>query len=269
MNLRETLELLARGELTVDEARDRLSLAGIASVDEFARLDVDRHTRKGIPEVVYAPGKSDGQLHDICKSLLERTGRVIVSGLEDDRWETLLERFAGAGVAGKPAGHTLVLARPGSEIPRTGGRIGILSAGTADVPAAEQARIMAEEMGVEVVKAYDVGVAGVHRLVEPLKEMVIAGVAAIIVAAGMEGALPSVIAGIVPVPVIGLPTSAGYGLGGQGVAALLAMLQSCSPGLVVVNIDNGIGAGATAALIANRVAGSQARSPSESTQPLR
>lgn len=256
MNLRETLQLLARGELTVDEARDRLSLSGIAALDDFARLDVDRHARKGIPEVVYAPGKSDEQLHGICKSLLKRAGRVIISNLEDDRRAALLERFASAGLSEELAGNTLVLALPDSGVPRTGGRIGILTAGTADVPAAEAARVMAEEMGVEVIRAYDVGVAGIHRLVEPLKEMVAGGVAAIIVAAGMEGALPSVVAGIVPVPVIGLPTSAGYGLGGKGVAALLAMLQSCSPGLSVVNIDNGIGAGATAALIANRAAGS-------------
>ena len=109
-------------------------------------------------------------------------------------------------------------------------------------------------MGVAVVSAFDVGVAGLHRLATPLDEMRAAGVAAMVVAAGMEGALPSVVAGLVEVPVIGLPTSTGYGLGGRGEAALLGMLQSCSPGLVVVNIDNGIGAGATAALIARRAA---------------
>jgi NCAIR mutase (PurE)-related protein len=110
-------------------------------------------------------------------------------------------------------------------------------------------------MGCEVLTAYDVGVAGVHRLVAPLRTMIEAEVAAVVVAAGMEGALPSVVAGMVPVPVIGLPTSTGYGLGGGGVTALLSMLQSCCPGLVVVNIDNGVGAGATAALIANRAGG--------------
>lgn len=255
MNIRETLELLARGELTVDEARDRLSLDGIAPIADFARLDVDRHARKGIPEVVYAPGKTAEQLREISQGLLGRCGRVIVSGMKEDQWQPLLGQFADIARIENRAAATLVLALPDSSVPSTGGRVGILSAGTADLPAAEQARIMAEEMGAEVIRAYDVGVAGVHRLVEPLREMITAGVAAIIVAAGMEGALPSVVAGIVPVPVIGLPTSAGYGLGGKGVAALLAMLQSCSPGLVVVNIDNGIGAGATAALIANRAAG--------------
>src|SRR5437764_106281 len=128
------------------------------------------------------------------------------------------------------------------------------SAGTSDIPAAEEAALLAEEMGCEVTRIYDVGVAGLHRLVEPLRNLLSTGVDAIIVAAGMDGALPSVVAGLVPVPVIGLPTSIGYGLGGKGVAALLSMLQTCAPGLSVVNIDNGVGAGITAAMIANRVA---------------
>jgi len=114
--------------------------------------------------------------------------------------------------------------------------------------------VLAEEMGCETVAIYDVGVAGIHRLFEPLHKMLEAAVDVIVVAAGMDGALPSVVAGLVNVPVIGLPTSVGYGFGGKGVSALLSMLQTCSPGLVVVNIDNGVGAGATAAMIANRVA---------------
>jgi len=122
------------------------------------------------------------------------------------------------------------------------------------VAIADEAAIVCREMGVAVLTAYDVGVAGVHRLVGPLRAMTDAGAAAIIVAAGMEGALPSVVSGLVDVPVIGLPVSTGYGLGGRGEAALLGMLQSCSPGLVVVNIDNGVGAGVTAALIARRSA---------------
>jgi len=134
------------------------------------------------------------------------------------------------------------------------GAVGVLAAGTSDLGVAGEAVAMCRAMGVSVVSAFDVGVAGLHRLATPLEEMRAAGAAAIVVAAGMEGALPSVVAGLVDVPVIGLPTSTGYGLGGRGEAALLGMLQSCSPGLVVVNIDNGIGAGATAALIARRAA---------------
>ena len=143
----------------------------------------------------------------------------------------------------------------------TGGQVGVISAGTSDIPVAEEAALIAEEMGCQVTCIYDVGVAGLHRLVNPLRDLLARGTDAIIVAAGMDGALPSVVAGLVPVPVIGLPTSIGYGMGGKGVAALLAMLQTCAPGLSVVNIDNGVGAGITAAMIANRVA--QARSQAE------
>ena len=254
MNMRQILSQLVAGELSVEEAQSRLSLAGILSVGDFAQLDTGRHARKGVPEIIFAPGKTVAQLVAICEGLLQRTGRAIAASLTDEQWEELERRFPDRiAVASREAG-TLVLGAPGSAPEPAGGRIGILSAGTADVAASEQARIVAEEMGCEVLTAYDVGVAGVHRLVSPLKEMVETGVAAMVVAAGMEGALPSVVAGIVPVPVIGLPTSNGYGLGGGGVTALLAMLQSCCPGLVVVNIDNGVGAGATAALIANRAA---------------
>jgi len=130
--------------------------------------------------------------------------------------------------------------------------VGLLTAGTADIPVAEEAALVIEHMGCRVERAYDVGVAGLHRLTEPLARLVEAEVDVLVVVAGMEGALPSVVAGLVDVPVIGVPTSTGYGLGGDGTAALYAMLQSCSPGLVVVNIDNGVGAGAAAALIARR-----------------
>ena len=148
----------------------------------------------------------------------------------------------------------------------TGGQVGVISAGTSDIPVAEEAALMAEEMGCEVTCIYDVGVAGLHRLVAPLKELITRGTDVIIVAAGMDGALPSVIAGLVAVPVIGLPTSIGYGLGGKGVAALLAMLQTCAPGLTVVNIDNGVGAGITAAMIANRVAEARTRTNERQSQ---
>ncbi|MEK7817536.1 MAG: nickel pincer cofactor biosynthesis protein LarB [Actinomycetota bacterium] len=255
MDINEVLNLLASGAITVDEARDRLSLAGIAPVADFARLDIGRHGRKGIPEVIYARGKSPEQLADICSELLKQTGRALACGMDDSQWQVLESRFSGEiRVASKDAG-TVVLSKDGRGTRPTGGKIGILTAGTADIPIAEQARIMAEEMGVLVITAHDVGVAGVHRLVEPLKQMLEEGVAALVVAAGMEGALPSVVAGLAPVPVIGLPASTGYGAGGDGISALLSMLQTCSPGLAVVNIDNGIGAGATAALIANRAAG--------------
>ena len=255
MNPRDVLERLAGGEMTVAEAEAALALTSIAAVDEFARLDLGRHGRKGVPEIVMARGKSPGHLRKIVIEMLEHTGRAIISGLDaaDVSWKKLAaEAREGVEASGSEAAGMLVLRRSDFDRRVNGGKVGVMTAGTADVPAADQARIVAEEMGCEVVTAYDVGIAGVHRLAAPLKEMLAAGVASMVVAAGMEGALPSVVAGLVPVPVIGLPTSTGYGLGGGGVTALLAMLQSCCPGLVVVNIDNGVGAGATAALIANR-----------------
>lgn len=254
MNSREILENLAAGDISVEEAQSRLSLAGVSAIEDFARLDTERHARKGVPEVVYAPGKTVEQLLKICGAMVKQAGRAIASGLDEEQWAAIKKTFPDQLAVANRDAKTAVLRAPGREPELTGGKLGILSAGTADMPAAEQARVIAEEMSCEVIVAYDVGVAGVHRLVDPLRNMIDSEVAAIIVAAGMEGALPSVVAGLVPTPVIGLPTSTGYGLGGGGIAALLTMLQSCCPGLVVVNIDNGVGAGATGALIANRAA---------------
>jgi pyridinium-3,5-biscarboxylic acid mononucleotide synthase len=156
------------------------------------------------------------------------------------------------GVAVREAGRALVVG-PG-EPSLTGGRLAILTAGTSDVPVAEEAGAVACEVGCAVETFYDVGVAGIHRLAVPLEAMESFDPDCLVVVAGMEGALPSVVAGLVAVPVVGLPTSTGYGLGGDGTAAILGMLQTCSPGLAVVNVDNGVGAGAMAGLIANRAA---------------
>ena len=142
----------------------------------------------------------------------------------------------------------------------TGGVIAVLAAGTSDIPVAEEARVTAETMGCKVLTFYDVGVAGIHRLVAPLEMIHKEEVSAVVAVAGMEGALPTVVRGLVAVPVIGVPTSVGYGYGGKGEGALMTMLQSCAPGLTVVNIDNGFGAGATAALIANHVAAARLHS---------
>jgi hypothetical protein len=152
----------------------------------------------------------------------------------------------------------VALHAPGYQRPISGGHIGVLTAGAGDIPVAEEARLVAEEMGCRVTTIYDVGVAGIHRLFGPLSDLLTSDVAALVVCAGMDGALPSVVAGLAHVPVIGCPTSIGYGAGGKGRAALLAMLQTCAPGLTVVNIDNGVGAGATAALLANQVAAARA-----------
>ena len=219
-----------------------------------ARPDFGRAARKGIPEVVLARSKTDEQVIAIAHAFLERTGRAIVSRLRPGMAARLTDAFVSCQVEVRGNGRAAAIHAPGYIVPRTGGRVGMLTAGTSDVPVAEEARLVAEEMGCEVASLYDVGVAGLHRLLGPLDDLLDRGVDVLVVAAGMDGALPSVVAGLAPVPVIGLPTSVGYGAGGRGRAALLSMLQTCAPGLCVVNIDNGVGAGATAALIANRVA---------------
>ncbi|MFX0060088.1 MAG: nickel pincer cofactor biosynthesis protein LarB, partial [Candidatus Heimdallarchaeota archaeon] len=148
----------------------------------------------------------------------------------------------------------LIIKEKSYEFESKGGKVGIITAGSSDIPVAEESKVIAQSMGCEVITSYDLGIAGIHRLFTPLSEMIKEGVHVIIVCAGMEGTLPGVVAALVDVPVIGVPISSGYGLGEKGVGALTTMLQSCSPGLLVVNIDNGFGAGASAALIANRIA---------------
>ncbi len=221
-----------------------------------ARPDFERQTRKGVPEVIIAEHKTVEQCLEIARRFLETTGRAILSRVPPELEARLQTDFEGqADLEWLPAPRAAVLRRPGTHLPQTGGRVGVITAGTSDVPWAEEAALLCREMGCQVHTVYDVGVAGIHRLWEPLHYLLDeAQVDALIVAAGMDGALPSVISGLVDVPVIGLPTSVGYGMGGGGQAALLSMLQTCAPGLAVVNIDNGIGAGAIAGLIANRTA---------------
>jgi len=219
------------------------------------RLDLDRRRRTGIPEVVHAEHKSAETVAAALLRLAGREGRAVASRCSPEVARHVQESLGAEwSVEWQERARAIVLSRPGAPPRPTGGRIGIISAGTSDVPYAAEAALIAREMGVAAIEVHDVGVAGLHRLVAPLEEMVAAGVDAIIVAAGMDGALPSVVAGLVDVPVIGLPTPVGYGIGAQGVGALTTMLQSCAPGLAVVNVGNGIGAGSTAALIANRVA---------------
>ena len=235
--------------------------AGLANVLGVAPVQVDAHrqARKGVPEVVYAAGKPPRLTLTAVKDLLERqpNGRVLVSRATAEVADLLRAELepSGATVLAAPNGGTLLVTRRDADPPtETGGVVGLLTAGASDAPVADEAAWVAREMGCRIVRADDVGVAGLHRLEAPLRSLREHAADVVVVVAGMDGALPSVVSGLVDVPVIGLPTSIGYGLGGGGVAALLSMLQTCAPGLVVVNIDNGVGAGATAALIANRVA---------------
>ena len=240
----------------------REALAGIERSDEptanqeqSIRVDPNRKRRTGIPEVVHAGSKPSQDVAEALRRLALANGRALASRVPPQEVSAIRDLLGdGFDLEELPRAGALVVARPGCHRPVCGGTVGILSAGTSDIPIASEAGLVAQEMGATVLEAWDVGVAGLHRLVEPLERFMQFGVDVIVVAAGMDGALPSVVAGLVDVPVIGLPTSIGYGLGGGGVAALTTMLQSCAPGLVVVNIDNGVGAGATAALSANRAA---------------
>ena len=222
----------------------------------FARPDFGRLGRKGVPEVILADRKAVEESLAIAREFLEKEGRAILSRVPEPLEARLRTEFAGSAELEWYAGaRAAVLRRPDCPRPDAGGRVGVLTAGTSDIPRAEEAALVCREMGCRVFTVYDVGVAGLHRLFDPLEHLLNEErVDVLIVAAGMDGALPSVVSGLVPVPVIGLPTSVGYGLGGRGITALLSMLQTCAPGLSVVNIDNGIGAGAVAGLIANRVA---------------
>jgi pyridinium-3,5-biscarboxylic acid mononucleotide synthase len=248
--LEKTLREVASGDLSPESAAGRLKRGEVRYLGEFAALDLGRSIRKGVPEVVYARGKSPAQVSSICAALLASRGRVIVSSPTKEQEAEIRATLPETPL--RRAGRSIVLG--GGKPPTTGGRVGALSAGTSDLPVLEEALAVAREMGASVMSFHDVGVAGVHRLAAPLEELRGFDPDCLVVAAGMEGALPSVVSGLVSVPVIGLPTSTGYGLGGDGTAAILGMLQSCSPGLSVVNVDNGVGAGATAALIANRAA---------------
>ncbi|HYZ50825.1 MAG TPA: nickel pincer cofactor biosynthesis protein LarB, partial [Nitrososphaeraceae archaeon] len=249
--------------------------------NDVAQLDVNREIRKEIPEVILAKGKEYADLLEITRAAVRRNGKVIVSKVQP---EQLLNRLCKALKkikfeieVGKKSSTILVWDkshfttnaasrnstsqtsnstsnRNGTGVAPLAGKIGILAAGTSDIGIAEEARLMAKSMGCETIASYDVGIAGIHRLFPALREMISENVGAIVVVAGMEGALASVVTSMVNIPVIGVPTSVGYGFGSDGVAALASMLQSCTPGLSVVNIDNGIGAGATAALISNQLA---------------
>jgi hypothetical protein len=252
--MREVLEKLLKGEISLSEAERLLRINAVEEIESTARLDFRREFRAGIPEIVLAEGKSPSDTVKIVLKILELKGRVIVTRASEKHINTLKGAVLNQYKLRVNERAKLVVAwRKGLKVQKLGRKIGIMTGGTSDISVAEEAKAIAEEMGCEVITAYDVGIAGFHRHLEPLKRMIKEDVDALIVVAGMEGALPSVISSLVDIPVIGVPTSCGYGLGGKGVGALITMLQTCSPGLCVVNIDNGAGAGALAALIAHKV----------------
>lgn len=236
MNKEELQKILAQvqnGQFTIEQAAQSIGEAG----DDlsYACLDHHRHHRTGHPEVIFGEGKSGGQLAAIFQAMVARDGVVLATRVSSEKAKVVTDK--NPDVEYHTEARMLTAQMP--ELKRAG-LVGIISAGTSDVGVAEEARVTCEGLGNKVTLYNDIGVAGIHRMVGRLDEIRKADV--LIVAAGMEGALPSVVAGLVRAPVIAVPTSIGYGTGFGGIAALLGMLNSCSPGIAVVNIDNGFGA---------------------------
>jgi NCAIR mutase (PurE)-related protein len=254
--LKEILEKTACLELTVEEAEKLVRLQAIAELENIAKIDYNREQRKGVPEIILAENKTIEDTVEITLKMLQTNGRVIISRCTPQHIEALKAVVVSTDVICQVSqkAKMVIIKNKNYTIASSGGKIGLLTAGTSDISVAEEAKIIAEEMGCTVYTQYDLGVAGIHRLLEPLKELIIKDVDVLIIVAGREGALPSVVAGIVNIPVIAVPTSNSYGFGGKGVSTLMAMLQSCSLGIAVVNIDSGIAAGTIATLIANRAA---------------
>lgn len=233
-DIRRLLQELVDGTIGVGDAIDRIQASGVEDLG-FARLDTDRERRTGMAEAIFAPGKTDEQLDAIVERCLDHSGRVLVTRLEPERAAPLQGRFP--ALRYHAVGRVLECR---SEREPWCPLVAVVSAGTSDLPVAEEAALVLEHLGHAVDRINDVGVAGIHRLFSVLDRLRAAR--ALVVAAGMEGALPSVVAGLVDRPVVAVPTSVGYGASFGGVAALLGMLNSCAAGIGVVNIDNGFGA---------------------------
>jgi NCAIR mutase (PurE)-related protein len=242
-HVRDLLEQVANGALKVDEALGRLAFAPAESLD-FATIDHHRALRQGFPEVIFGEGKTSEQVLEIALRIAERGDGLLVTRISPDAGRRLASRLPSIEL--NVLGRTAYLA-PERPVPTGRGTVLVVTAGTSDLPVAEEAAVTATSMGNCVARLTDVGVAGIHRLLARRDELVSASV--VIVVAGMDGALPSVVGGLVRVPVIAVPTSIGYGASFQGLAALLTMLNSCAAGVTVVNIDNGFGAAVAASRI--------------------
>jgi NCAIR mutase (PurE)-related protein len=242
-HLKKLLRDVRSGTLSVAKATAQLKDLPFANLG-YATLDTHRHLRSGFPEVVFGGSKSPDQLFGIVEALRAEPSPVLVTRINEEKAAACLK----AAPEGKhyPQAHMFILRRKMHRL----GRIAVVTAGTSDIPIAEEAALTAETLGATVSRVYDVGVAGIHRLLARREEISTAKAA--VVVAGMEGALASAVGGLVGIPVIAVPTSVGYGASFHGLAALLGMLNACSPNVTVVNIDNGFGAGFFAALVARK-----------------
>ena len=242
-NLKKLLKAVQDGSLSLDQAMEQLRSFPFHDMD-FVKLDTHRHLRKGFPEVVFAQKKSVEQIEKIVDQVKEIGNNLLITRVDSEKAKALLPKHP--ELSHHPASNTLYLHLKALE-DKGKGTVMVVTAGTSDIPVAEEAAITAKVMGNEVETIYDVGVAGIHRLLAYHDRIMAANV--LIVVAGMEGALPSVVSGLVDRPVIAVPTSVGYGTSFGGITALLAMLNSCASGVTVVNIDNGFGAGYAASLM--------------------
>ncbi len=246
--LKKLLDSVHSGQVSVEEALGKLKDLPYQDIS-YARVDHHRSLRTGFPEVIFGQGKPVEQIIGIMKTMISRNDTVMVTRLDREKADVIIKHFVDSSIQYHTDAKVLVYSSKPIEI--TGkGTILVVTAGTSDIPMAEEAVITAQTMGNRVETLYDVGVAGIHRLIDYKDSLEQASV--LIVVAGMEGALPSVVGGLVDKPIIAVPTSTGYGTSFGGLAALFAMLNTCSSGIAVVNIDNGFGAGYTASLI-NRV----------------
>jgi NCAIR mutase (PurE)-related protein len=244
-SLRRLFDQVKKKQLSPDEAVMRLRHLPFEDLG-FAKIDHHRALRQGMPEVIFSQGKTPKQVADIFSRLAEHGGNILATRATEEQYAAVAARIVKAEY--RPLARSIVLKRDRKRYGK--GVIAVVSAGTSDIPAAEEAVVTAELMGNSVQHIYDVGVAGIHRLLA--HRGVLAKARVIIVCAGMEGALPSVVGGLVGVPVIAVPTSVGYGAAFEGLAALLGMMNSCASNVSVVNIDNGFGAGYVASLINRR-----------------
>ena len=249
--MKDILERLVNGELDISQAEQLLKADNILEFDDIAKLDIKRKERTGFPEAIFSPSKDYSDLITIIENYLKKSDEdLIITKLSPERYEKITDDL-GENTYIFDYNQRAQIFRKQIAKKEIKAKIGIITAGTSDINIAEEARVIVEEGGCEAITSYDIGVAGIHRLFPQIAHMLSESVRAFIVCAGMEGALPSVVAGLVDVPVIAVPTSVGYGVGEGGRVALDAMLQSCAPGIAVVNIDNGFGAGVFALTIVN------------------
>ena len=254
--MKDILKDFKNGKISLEDCERKIKANNILELDGVANFDKSRDLRVGFPEAVYGEGKSYDDLLTIIRNYYENSNDdLIITRLSEDRF-LKLEKDLGFLIENgfvldyNNKGNILVIRTRPLEI-SSEFKVGIITAGTSDIKVAEEAKVIVEQGGCEVIASYDIGVAGIHRLFPQIAYMVEQGVSSIIVCAGMEGALPTVVAGLVDVPVIAVPTSVGYGVSNNGEVALNAMLNSCAPGIAVVNIDNGFGAAVFALTIIN------------------